>query len=109
MTKIVADVFIEQGKLGSKENFITEPNQELAAKYGIVMASSLVNINKHVTQKVRLMNPFPTEVTLRQDTVIGTAEVVRDCSVFDTQEDEQEAGNFHSIGNVKPAPATQHL
>ena len=109
MTELIADVFIEQGKLGSGENFITEPNQELAAKYGITMASSLVNINKQVTQKVRLMNPFPTEVTLRQDTVIGTAEIVRDCCVFDTHEDEEEAGNFHSIRNIKLAAATQHL
>lgn len=38
------------------------------------MASSLVDINQGCTCKVRMLNPFPTAVSIKQDAVVGKAE-----------------------------------
>ncbi|KAH3755688.1 hypothetical protein DPMN_190386 [Dreissena polymorpha] len=38
------------------------------------MATILVNLNEAPTCKVRVLNPYPTEINLRQDADIGVAE-----------------------------------
>lgn len=38
------------------------------------MAPSLVNINTAYTGKERLLHPFPTAISIKQDAIVGKAE-----------------------------------
>ena len=40
------------------------------------MASTLVDINQSYTCKVRVLDPYPDSVSIKQDTVIGRAESI---------------------------------
>ena len=42
------------------------------------MASTLVDINQSCTYKVKVLDPYPTSVSIKQDTVIGRAEPIED-------------------------------
>ena len=57
-------------------DIILEPSPGFQEKYGLFMASSLSNIDSRVTHKVRLLNPCPNDISIKQDTTLGTAEVV---------------------------------
>lgn len=65
----------------------------------------IYKINRSATSKVGVLNPFATEVDLRQDAVIGMAEKVEKIvSVITDAERENEKENFSSIrriGSVK--------
>jgi len=56
---------------------IIEPSDIFHEKYPLIMALTLVDIAKNTTAKVRIMNPFNTEVSINQDAVIGKAEQVK--------------------------------
>ena len=40
------------------------------------MASTLVDINQGCRCKVRMLNPFPTAIFIKQNSVLGTAEPI---------------------------------
>ena len=40
------------------------------------MTSTLVDINQGCTCKVRMLNPFPTAISIKQNSVLGTAEPI---------------------------------
>ena len=89
MSEIIADVFVEGTENDvSQQAWIIEPNTSLAEKYSVAMAASLGDIRGNVTAKIRMMNPFNTEMTVHQDTVIGfassveTIEIIFECEDF---------------------------
>ena len=63
-----------------EENFIIEPTEGFVQRYPLVMAATLVNINRAVTCKVKVLNPFSTSVTLRHHAEIGEAERIDCCT-----------------------------
>ena len=67
------------------------------------MASTIVNMERAVTNKVRVLNQFPNEMKLYQDTVIGTAEQVQDDDVIQICDvkDESEVNNHRSLRRIK--------
>ena len=79
-SEAVIDVFIARDDIDDlieESNYIVEPTEHSLEEYPLKMAASLVNINSGATNKVRLLNPFPTPVTIRQDAVLGVAERIK--------------------------------
>ena len=70
-------------------------------EYPLQMASTLVDINQACTCKVRVLNPFPTAMSIKQDAVIGKAEPAEGIPViFADEESKQEVNNFNRIRRV---------
>ena len=102
----VIDVYIQKedgDDLDPNQNYIVEPDQHFSERCSLVMASTIVNTGRAVTNKVRVLNPFPNEIKLYQDNVIGTAEQVQDDDVIQIcdVEDESEVNNHHSLRRIK--------
>lgn len=75
----IIDVYVER-----KENddfsgaceYLVEPTKHFQEEYPLQMATTLVYINKGCTWKVRLLNPFPAAMTIKQESVVGQAEQI---------------------------------
>ena len=55
---------------------LVEASSVMSERYGLLMAPSLVDLSSTTTAKVRVLNPFDDEVSLKQDAVLGYAEEV---------------------------------
>ena len=65
------------------------------------MAATLADVNKGCTCKVRVLNPFPTAVSIGQDITVGNAEPIDETPhVLFRQEDEKEESNFHKVRRI---------
>ena len=110
-TEYVIDVYIQKedgDELDPNQNYIVEPDKHLSERCSLVMASTIVNTERNVTNKVRVLNPFPVEVQLYQDTVIGTAEQIQDDDIIQIceAEDENDMNNHSSLRRIKLTMAT---
>ena len=66
------------------------------------MAATLIDINRACTCKVRVLNPFPTAMSIKQDAVIGRAEPIEGNPVIVTnEEDSSETENHAAIRRIK--------
>lgn len=73
----VIDVYVERyedDEESSCSEYLIEPTGNHS--YPIQVASTLVDIKDQVTNKVRVLNPFPDTAVLNQNAVIGRAEQV---------------------------------
>ena len=80
-SEAVIDVFIERQEyddFSADVDYIVEPTAHFRETYPLQMASTLVDINRACTCKVRVLNPFPTAVSIKQDAVVGHAEPILD-------------------------------
>ena len=78
------------------------------------MAPSLVNISRSCTSKVRLLSPFPTAVSIKQDAVVGKAEPIEgEPKVLVPEENSEESDNFHQMRRLtfesKPSLQDEHV
>ena len=76
-SEMLVDVFIERDLSGDSRKdcyVLIEPNEHFEDNYPLVMASSIADVKHNVTHKVRLINPFSQEFSVKQDAVIGSAE-----------------------------------
>ena len=78
----IIDVFIQISPEDNMDTVLLEPCTAFQDKYGLIMASSLSDLQNKVTHKVRLLNPGPVDVAINQNVTIGTAEAVYDVSTF---------------------------
>lgn len=103
----IVDVFIERSEADDEDStadFLVEPTDGFKDKYQLVLASTLVDINRAATAKVRILNPFPVDVKLRQYAVIGKAEKVEKIvSIVSEAEHNGETGNLNKIRRIKVA------
>ena len=58
------------------------------------MAPSLANINKSCAGKVRLFNPFPTAVSIKQDAVVGQAEPIEGSPKLEVKQEDEEVDDY---------------
>ena len=73
----IIDVLVERQMpdyYSDKCEVIIEPSTEFTETYPLLMAPTVVDLNRGATQKVRVLNPFDTEVSIKQDSVVGLAE-----------------------------------
>ena len=100
----VVKVFVERFESDDSDlqaDYVIEPTENFKERYPLQMASTLVNINQSPTCVIRLLNPFTTEVKLRQDAVIGSAEKIeRVVSVLSSKENDKEESNFFAVRRV---------
>ena len=77
-------------------DIILEPNSDFQEKYGLLMASSLSDLDSKVTHKVRILNPHPNDISIKQDTTLGTAEMVVKTV---TLVDQEHRGSLSSVSS----------
>ncbi|XP_053395476.1 uncharacterized protein LOC128555819 [Mercenaria mercenaria] len=82
-------------------HFLIEPTDHFISNYPLRMAATLVDINKGATNMIRLLNPYPTRVTVRQDVVLGCAERIGEVKVLATHESNNEDGNNFSVRRIQ--------
>lgn len=104
-SEAVVDVFIERSEeddFDPDHNYIVAPTDNFTENYHLLMATTLVDINTSPTCKVRILNPHHSEITLRQDAVIGMAEKIeRVVSVLQKQENRNEDSNVCHIKRIQ--------
>ena len=97
-SEAIVDVYIERQEyddFSAEQDYIIEPTEHFRATYPLQMAPSLANMNESCTGKVRLLNPFPTAVSIKQDAVVGQAEPIEGSpKLIVKQEDEEEVDNY---------------
>ena len=104
-TEQIIDAFVERCESDDSlfsSDFIVEPSRNFKENFPLVMAPCLIDINYAPTVKVRVMNPFPTEASIKADTIIGYAEILT-CTPesFQACENEQEKGNSSSVRGLQ--------
>ncbi|MCG8032791.1 MAG: retroviral-like aspartic protease family protein, partial [Candidatus Thiodiazotropha taylori] len=97
-SEAVVDVFIERQEyddFSTEQDYLIEPTEHFRTTYPLQMAPSLTNISKSCTGKVRLLNPFPTAVSIKQDAVVGQAEPIEGTpKIIVEQENQEEEENY---------------
>ena len=110
-SEAVIDVYVERTEaddVDPESRFIVAPTENFGERYQLLMASSLIDVNKAPTSKVRILNPFPTETTIRQDAVIGVAERIESIvSVLQEEEYEEEEENICRIRRLQTGPGSK--
>ena len=77
-TECEIEVYIEGMVLDEYQTeMLIEPSPEFLSKCPVVVARSLVDMRNHVTGRVRVMNPFRDVTVIRQGTVVGFAEPLK--------------------------------
>ena len=103
-TECVIDVYIERleyDDFSSEKEYVVEPTDHFQAEYPLQMASTLVDITRACTCKVRMLNPFPTAMSIKQDAVIGRAEPIEGMPiVFTNKEDSSEIENHVAVRRI---------
>jgi transposase InsO family protein len=113
-TECVIDVFVERSEeddILTRQEMVIEATEQFSEQHQVIIAACLVDIRSAVTQKVRIMNPLPTDVSIKQDTVIGTAEQIeQEMGTVVTAEDAEEHTNFCAARRIKyrssPSPVS---
>ena len=104
-TEQIIDAFVERYESDDSllnSDFIVEPSQNFKENLPLVMAPCLVDINYAPTVKVRIMNPFPTNASIKAETVISTAEILTNPPQnFQACENENEEGNSSSARRLQ--------
>ena len=92
----------EYDDFSREKDFLVEPSEHFQEEYPLHMPSTLVNINRTSTCKVRLVNPFQTEMSIKRDAIIGRAEPVEDKPVVVEDKEETKAVSNTRVRWVKP-------
>ena len=117
-SEAVFDVFIERKEyddFSAEADYVIEPTEHFKETYPLQMAPSLSNINSACTGKVRLLNSFPTAVSIKQDAVVWQAEPIDGSpQLVVQQEDSGEVDNYTRVRRIafrtkEPSQSTQHL
>ena len=100
----VIDVFIErfpEDDYEEHKDMVVEPCENFTERYPLVMASTLVDINRSPTQKVRLLNPSSSPVSINQDSVIGFAERYDEIRLLAQSEDPSQTENNNAVRRIQ--------
>ena len=73
-TIIIVYVERKEGDDGQSGDFMVKATKSFRERYPLQMATTLVDVNRGPSCKLRVLNPFPTEVKFLQDAEIGRAE-----------------------------------
>ena len=101
----VVNVYVdryEYDEFSTETDWLIEPTEHFTETYPLRMAATLVDINQGCTCKVRILNPFSTDVSIKQDAIVGKAEpIAGKPQVIFTKESEEEENNFHMARSIK--------
>lgn len=88
-------------------DMIIEPTPYFSERNQLVMAASLVDLNKGA--RVRVMNPYSTPVTLHKGTLVGYAQPFIAENCLADQEDEDELMNQGAVRRIKYCKALDEV
>ena len=101
----VIDVYVERREyddFSCESEYIIEPTKHFQEEYPLQMASTLVDINQGCTCKVRVLNPFPTAISIKQNAVLGKAEPIKGIPrALVQQENKDERENYCSVRRLQ--------
>ena len=104
-SECIVDVFLERQEyedLSCNTDYTVELTEHFKEQYPLQIANTLVNLNEACTSKVRILNPFPTAVSIKQNAVIGIAEPIEGIPLIITsKEDINEEENQTMVRRVK--------
>ena len=103
-SEAIIDVYIERKEyddFASESEFIIEPTEHFQEEYPLQMAAAIVDISQGCTSKVRLLNPVPTGVSIKQSAVLGQAEPIERASGMQAQQEDIKGGNHSSIRRIQ--------
>ena len=103
-SEMLVDVFIERDLSDdSREDcsVLIEPSEHFKDNYPLVMASSIADVKHNVTHKVRLINPFSQEFSVKQDAVIGSAEHFQNEENIVLVENETDIENLSTLRRIQ--------
>ena len=107
-SEAVIDVYVERQEyddFSSRKEYLVSPSEHFPAENPLHMSSTLIDINRACTSKVRVINPYPISMSITQDAVIGQAEPIECNSVVVTnKEDSSETENHVAVRRIKLAP-----
>ncbi|MCG8077974.1 MAG: retroviral-like aspartic protease family protein, partial [Candidatus Thiodiazotropha taylori] len=100
----VIDVYVERDDsddFSCESKCLIEATEHFQETYPLKMAPTLVDINEGCTCKIRVLNSFPTSVSIKQDAEVGQAEpIAGDPHVLFQQESEKEENNFYKVRRI---------
>ena len=104
-SEAVIDVSVERRNYDDykcESEYIIEPTEHFRQECPLQMASTLVDINQGCTCRVRMLNPFPTAISIKQNSVLGTAEpIIGTPNAVVQHEDELERTNYCRVRRLQ--------
>ena len=79
LSERIIDVWVERWESDGRINtcdVMIEHTPQFVDKHSLVLSTSLADLNRATTAKVRVMNPYPTPTPIRENTVVGKAEEI---------------------------------
>ena len=115
---LIEDTLVETGKCversgedeyKGKAGYESNPAEAFGEKYtcNLLMGATPVDTSKSLTCDGRSMSPFPSDATVRQETVVGTAEQIEQdihVAAFQDQEHTKQGHNFSWVKRVQTGP-----
>ena len=100
----------EIDEISGNTEFLIEPTYQFKETFPLQMASAVIDTSVDSVSNVRLLNPLPTEVRLRKNTVVGRAEVILEEPVTLFSQERHKAGEENQSvrriqlekGDIKP-------
>lgn len=109
----VIDAYVERREyddFSCETEYIIEPTENFQETYPLRMAATLVDINNACTCKVRILNPYPTATSIKQDTVLGQAVPIQGKpKILVQRENDDEKENFLRVRRVEMKTTREHL
>jgi hypothetical protein len=100
MCERILDVFVEPSLSTSSNTMLLESAQE---RSDLLVAPCLVNVNETPTVKVRVMNPFSSPISVKQDQVICAAEpVTYEATILDAEPGPNELPTARRLQTIQP-------
>ena len=108
---ILIDVNLERQEyddVSRERDYIAEPTEHFQAEYPLLMASTLVDIKEASTCKVRMLNPFPTAIPIKQDALMGKEQpIASKPRVIGSQRDNSEVETHTTLRQSFSANVTR--
>lgn len=90
MSEMIIDAYVQNldDESSAQDLYLIEPVPLLAEIYGLVLAPSVVDLGNNTTARMRVLNPFSKPVSIKQDAIVGYAQLVStdSCTPIETGE-----------------------
>lgn len=106
----IIDVFIdryEDDQVLTHNVFCVEPSDDFNNRFSLLMTSCLINLKDQVSTEIRVMNPFKTDVCLKQDELLGKAELVNPQDMKTVSRVINQLGEYNWMTAYKRGITTQ--
>ena len=103
-SEMMVDVHIERkayDDFSSEHEYTIRPTENLQ-DHPLQISPTLVDITRSQTCEVRIVNPFPTAIAIKQNTILGIAEPIERCPMpVERQEDVNVKTSYDRISRLR--------